>query len=123
MQAQPRVVLAQAVFDRYLLRHLKADAVALVIPDGAVAHANIIGLEEINAHAPATVHILGFGLVAVDGESLDGGIFDVPAADHGKSQATNGLARYEIIEVKRRGDLEGPLVNASSQSSRGDFES
>src|SRR6266481_8502632 len=67
--------------------------------------------------------MLGFGLVAVDGESLDRGIFDVPAADHGKSQATNGLARYEIIEVKRRGDLEGPLVDPSGQGSRGHFES
>src|SRR5438552_12366177 len=104
MQAQPRVVLAQAVFDRYLLRHLKADAVALVIPDGAVAHGNIVGLEEINASGPATVQILGLGLVTVDRESLDRGILDVPTADHGKGPATNRLARHKIIEVKRRGE-------------------
>ena len=47
---------------------------------------------------------------------------DVPAADHGKSQATHCLVRDEIIEVKGRGNLEGAFIDLGGQGRRGDFE-
>src|SRR5262245_59183147 len=59
MQPVTGVVLQAAVFHNHPLRHLEADAVAVVAADRAVADRHILALEQVDPAAAAAVERLG----------------------------------------------------------------
>src|SRR5579885_546360 len=46
MQAEPGVVLGQAIFHGHTIRNLEADAIAVVVADGAVANRDCLAFEQ-----------------------------------------------------------------------------
>src|SRR5207248_1498098 len=101
------------------LRYLKTDAVARIAPNGTVADRDPPAPKQVDAAAPATIQVLSLARRAINGQSFNQDVFDIPAAHHRKCQAGRGLERDEVIDVQRSRETERLFADLSGERRRG----